>query len=196
MEFFGYAEVFAALVKLEFVSIPGAVTTISTLLQKPENRSAAITMLGKTVELCLPLLKEKCDVVQLNNLRLALYQVSIIILNKHKRKQKRTSQIILIFVLLQVTESFFAYDIKYVCENMGWPIAPETAHSIQMLEAQLHQSTLEPVITGKKNKTIIILSILGSNSDVFQRVCWKVSLLLPVIPRQSLPLPMTPIWIT
>lgn len=31
----------------------GAVTTIIALLRKPENRSAAVTMLGKTVELCL-----------------------------------------------------------------------------------------------------------------------------------------------
>jgi hypothetical protein len=31
----------------------GAITTIITLLKKLENRCAAITMLGKTVELCL-----------------------------------------------------------------------------------------------------------------------------------------------
>ncbi|CAI5987989.1 unnamed protein product, partial [Closterium sp. NIES-64] len=39
---------------LEFVSIQGAVTTILTLLRKPDNRCAAVTMLGKTVELCAP----------------------------------------------------------------------------------------------------------------------------------------------
>jgi hypothetical protein len=78
MEFFAYAEAFAALVpwslyvigsspsnfpgfqvKLEYVHISGAVTTIITLLPKPETRCAAITMLGKTVELCLPQLREK-----------------------------------------------------------------------------------------------------------------------------------------
>jgi hypothetical protein len=31
----------------------GAVTTIITLLRKPDTRCAAITMLGKTVELCV-----------------------------------------------------------------------------------------------------------------------------------------------
>ena len=30
----------------------GAVQTIITLLKKPENRCAAVTMLGKTVEMC------------------------------------------------------------------------------------------------------------------------------------------------
>ncbi|CAI5472926.1 unnamed protein product [Closterium sp. Yama58-4] len=53
-EFFVHAEAFAALVHLEFVSIQGAVTTILTLLRKPDNRCAAVTMLGKTVELCAP----------------------------------------------------------------------------------------------------------------------------------------------
>ena len=34
------------------VSVPGAIQTISALLKKPDNRCAAITMMGKTVELC------------------------------------------------------------------------------------------------------------------------------------------------
>lgn len=35
------------------LSFVGAITTIITLLRKPETRCAAVTMLGKTVELCL-----------------------------------------------------------------------------------------------------------------------------------------------
>ncbi len=31
----------------------GAITTLITLLMKPDNRIAAVTMLGKTVELCM-----------------------------------------------------------------------------------------------------------------------------------------------
>ena len=46
------AEAFAALVLIDFVSISGATQTIMTLLKKPDNRCAAITMLGKTIELC------------------------------------------------------------------------------------------------------------------------------------------------
>ena len=46
------AEAFAALVLMDFVSIAGATQTIVTLLKKPDNRCAAITMLGKTIELC------------------------------------------------------------------------------------------------------------------------------------------------
>ena len=46
------AEAFAALVLIDFVSITGATQTVVTLLKKPDNRCAAITMLGKTIELC------------------------------------------------------------------------------------------------------------------------------------------------
>ncbi|GAQ84869.1 hypothetical protein KFL_002090210 [Klebsormidium nitens] len=92
-DFFAQAEAFAALVNMEFVSITGAVTTIITLLKKPENRCAAITMLGKTVELCLQQLTEKCEPESLNKLRAAL---------------------------LEVTEDAFHYDVEYIEESMGW----------------------------------------------------------------------------
>ena len=46
------AEAFATLVLIDFVTIGGAAQTIMTLLKKPDNRCAAITMLGKTIELC------------------------------------------------------------------------------------------------------------------------------------------------
>jgi len=68
MEFFIYAEAFAALVKLEIVLVTGAITTITVLLRKPETRAAAITMLGKTVELCINLLHDKCDPLALQEL--------------------------------------------------------------------------------------------------------------------------------
>ena len=75
-DFFAYAEAFASLVKLDFVSVSGAVTTITTLLQSPDTRCAAITMLGKTVELCLAQLAEKCEPAQLQALRAALANVT------------------------------------------------------------------------------------------------------------------------
>ena len=46
------AEAFAALVQLQLIAVGGAVKTIVALLRKPENRLAAVTMLGKTSELC------------------------------------------------------------------------------------------------------------------------------------------------
>jgi hypothetical protein len=55
-------QAFAALVKLGTVSISGSITTIITLLNKPENICAAVTMLGKTCELCGDLLVEKVRV--------------------------------------------------------------------------------------------------------------------------------------
>ena len=47
------AEAFAALVNSGLIGIAGAVKTIVALLKKPDNRSAAITCLGKTAELCM-----------------------------------------------------------------------------------------------------------------------------------------------
>eukprot|EP00245_Coleochaete_scutata_P012341 TRINITY_DN4766_c0_g1_i3.p1 TRINITY_DN4766_c0_g1~~TRINITY_DN4766_c0_g1_i3.p1 ORF type:complete len:567 (+),score=75.98 TRINITY_DN4766_c0_g1_i3:122-1822(+) len=93
MDFFAQAEAFASFVNLEFVSITGAISTIITLLKKPENRSAAITMLGKTVELCLPQLTDKCNEATLNELA---------------------------DILRSITEPVFKYDIDYIEQSMGW----------------------------------------------------------------------------
>jgi hypothetical protein len=41
---------------------------MTALISKPETRAAGVTMLGKTVELCLDLLKAKCDPVKLKEL--------------------------------------------------------------------------------------------------------------------------------
>jgi WD40 repeat protein len=112
-EFFAHAEAFAALVKLEFVSVTGAVTTVTTLLREADTRCAAITMLGKTVELCLTLLAEKCDPVQLAALRQ---------------------------VLRSVADEAFRYDISYIQENMGW--TEVDASKQQLLLQQLGASSL------------------------------------------------------
>ena len=53
----------------------GAITTINTLLKKEDNRCAALTMLGKTVELCLDILTDKCDPTVLRELRATLDSV-------------------------------------------------------------------------------------------------------------------------
>ncbi|KAK9838376.1 hypothetical protein WJX81_008030 [Elliptochloris bilobata] len=92
-EFFAHAEAFASLVQLDFVSIPGAVQTIITLLKKPENRCAAVTMLGKTVEMCYLQLGQRCAPADLAKLQAALTAVS---------------------------EPLFDYDKQYICEFMGW----------------------------------------------------------------------------
>ncbi|KAH8970628.1 hypothetical protein BDL97_02G097800 [Sphagnum fallax] len=93
MDFFAHAEAFAALVSLEFVSISGAVTTIITLLRKPDTRCAAITMLGKTVELCVQQLNDKCDANTMAELNAVLHNV---------------------------TEDAFQYDINYIEDSMNW----------------------------------------------------------------------------
>lgn len=98
MDFFAHAEAFAALVRMEFVSITGAVTTIATLLRKPETRCAAITMLGKTVELCLVQLTEIRDEGVLTELMSALQTV---------------------------TEDAFQYDVNYVKDSLGWNHMPK-----------------------------------------------------------------------
>ncbi|CAI5458179.1 unnamed protein product [Closterium sp. Yama58-4] len=99
-EFFVHAEAFAALVHLEFVSIQGAVTTILTLLRKPDNRCAAVTMLGKTVELCAPQLVAQGDPGKMEELRKAV---------------------------LGLKEEAFRYDVNYVRDSLGWTDSPITS---------------------------------------------------------------------
>ena len=115
MDFFAYAEAFAALVKLEFVNIDAAVGTITTLLQPLETRCAGITMLGKTVELCLPLITGKCDPAKLADLRRAL---------------------------AYVTEDVFQYDVNYITDNMSWSrgILPLTSAVQQQQQLQEHNN--------------------------------------------------------
>jgi len=93
VEFFAYAETFAAFAKVEFIPIVAAISTITKLLRKPENRCASITMLGKTIELCLHIILEKCDPAKLEELRAALSMV---------------------------TEEVFRYDVSYITGNMSW----------------------------------------------------------------------------
>uniref|UniRef100_A0A061SC15 Wd40 repeat-like protein n=1 Tax=Tetraselmis sp. GSL018 TaxID=582737 RepID=A0A061SC15_9CHLO len=75
-EFLAYAEAFAALIKLGTVSISGSVTTMITLMNKPENRCAAVTMLGKTCELCGHVLLQKCSEAELGKLREAVEMIA------------------------------------------------------------------------------------------------------------------------
>lgn len=115
MDFFAYAEAFAALVKLEFVNIDAAVSTITTLLQPPETRCAGITMLGKTVELCLPLITGKCDPAKLADLRRAL---------------------------AYVTEDVFQYDVNYITDNMSWSRGiPPLTSAVQQQQLQEHATS-------------------------------------------------------
>jgi len=118
-EFFAYAEAFAALVKLEFVNIDGAIKSIDMLLRAPETRCAGITMFGKTIEFCLPLITGKCDAVELARLRNALSLV---------------------------TEDNFQYDVNYIEENMSWPHSLQRPTSaVQQQQFQEHSGvTVSP----------------------------------------------------
>ena len=73
--FLNFPTIFFELFKFYLFFYVGAVTTIITLLQKHETRCAAVTMLGKTVELCLSLLSDKCDPAKLAELRMCLQTV-------------------------------------------------------------------------------------------------------------------------
>ncbi|GLC53937.1 hypothetical protein PLESTB_000889600 [Pleodorina starrii] len=52
LSFFGHADAFASLVKMEAVPMDGAVQTVTRLLNNAGMRCAAVTMLGKIVEYC------------------------------------------------------------------------------------------------------------------------------------------------
>eukprot|EP00850_Spirogloea_muscicola_P000421 SM000002S05501 [mRNA] locus=s2:100972:102072:- [translate_table: standard] len=93
MEVFAHAEAFAAVIDIGVINIAGAVTTILALLRKPENRCAAITMLGKTVELCLQQLTNQCNPELLAELAT---------------------------MLRAITEDVFQCNVTYIEESMGW----------------------------------------------------------------------------
>eukprot|EP00877_Chromochloris_zofingiensis_P012503 jgi/Chrzof1/7506/Cz02g26090.t1 len=85
------AEAFAVLVEIDFVGIDGALQTIDKLLKKPDNRSAAITMLGKTVEKCSDKLGA-CNITHLSSLAATVGQI---------------------------TEPQFLYDIDYIKKHLA-----------------------------------------------------------------------------
>ncbi|XP_024525238.1 uncharacterized protein LOC9658466 isoform X3 [Selaginella moellendorffii] len=118
MEFFSYAEAFASIVQMEFVPLVGAVQSIVQLLRKQETRCAAVTMLGKTVELCLQQLNEKCDLTTLSDLRAAVHNV---------------------------TEGHFVYDINYIEESMGWNLSPT---SVVTSPRPVHETPVTQSVSG------------------------------------------------
>ena len=97
---FALAEVIARLIDVGHLPIAGAVATICRLLATPEKRVAAVTMLGKTVEVCFMQLSERCDAASLAQLYASLRQLR---------------------------EPEFQYDVEYVCECMGWKNNPPVA---------------------------------------------------------------------
>eukprot|EP00887_Chlorella_sp_A99_P005312 scaffold1.g5312.t1 len=101
-DYYVHAEAFAALVSIELVGIEGALQTMCTLVKKPETRGAAITMLGKTVELCSHLITEK-------------------LAPQMQQKMRET--------VASVTEEGFKYDVSYIMDSMGWSAgAPGGGH--------------------------------------------------------------------
>jgi hypothetical protein len=153
-EFFAHAEAFAALVKLEFVSIKGAITTINTLLKKEDNRCAALTMLGKTVELCLDILTDKCDHGVLRELRATLDSI---------------------------LDPAFEYDIAYIKENMNWqdsagggakpiPLAPFKSYEghRNVIFALAYDPTHDVLVSASKDGRVITWGTDGKQQDVIE----------------------------
>ncbi|KAL2652534.1 hypothetical protein R1flu_020662 [Riccia fluitans] len=140
MDFFAHAEAFASLVTLEFVSISGAITTIIALLRKPENRSAAVTMLGKTVELCLQQLTDKCDPSALADLNAALQNV---------------------------TEDVFQYDINYIEDSMGWSRQPAVSLDSTRVSPVQPPGDLKKGLADGSGGLHAVESFLGHRQTVF-----------------------------
>lgn len=92
-EFFVHAEIFATFVTIQHIKITSAVKTISRMLLAPALRSAGVTMLGKTVELCHDELVKDTSPEAMSQLREALAQVH---------------------------EHVFIYDRNYVADYLGW----------------------------------------------------------------------------
>ncbi|MEW5298650.1 MAG: hypothetical protein WDW38_000603 [Sanguina aurantia] len=71
-EFFCQAEAFAFLVRNDIIGLDGAVETMTRMIRRPNTRAAAVTMLGKTLELCSDKLLHSCSPEKLQKLVKAL----------------------------------------------------------------------------------------------------------------------------
>ncbi|EFN58996.1 hypothetical protein CHLNCDRAFT_137639 [Chlorella variabilis] len=92
-EYYVHAEAFAALVSIEIVPIDGAIQTMCTLARNPEKRGAAVTMLGKTVELAGHVIAEKVPAATQEAMRATV---------------------------ANITNAEFRYDVEYINSTMGW----------------------------------------------------------------------------
>ncbi|CAI5534162.1 unnamed protein product [Closterium sp. Naga37s-1] len=147
-EFFVHAEAFAALVHLEFVSIQGAVTTILTLLRKPDNRCTAIrpqlpvpvtslplpshhpttyaTPPG-AVTTILTLLRKpdnRCAAVTMLGKTVELCAPQLVAQGDPGKMEELRKAV------LGLKEEAFRYDVNYVRDSLGWtdnPIATSPA---------------------------------------------------------------------
>ncbi|KAA8496080.1 hypothetical protein FVE85_2235 [Porphyridium purpureum] len=102
-DFFAHAEVFAALIHTRLIHVDLAMQTICALIAIPGNRCAALTALGKSVELCGELLSDECKAESLLGLRDALADAK---------------------------EEEFIYDVQYVTENLQWPPATTSEQAL------------------------------------------------------------------
>eukprot|EP00697_Spironema_sp_BW2_P005604 gnl/Spiro4/17813_TR9470_c0_g1_i1.p1 gnl/Spiro4/17813_TR9470_c0_g1~~gnl/Spiro4/17813_TR9470_c0_g1_i1.p1 ORF type:complete len:252 (-),score=17.18 gnl/Spiro4/17813_TR9470_c0_g1_i1:71-826(-) len=95
-DFFLQAEAFATLVKLDCIALDPAVTTMTLFISNPSKCCSGLTMLGKTVELCV----DKLNAALPDNLE--------------KLKQ----------AIAQVTDPALQYDVSFVLQSTGWGSQP------------------------------------------------------------------------
>lgn len=114
VEFYQYCEAFAWLALNGFVTLDGALKTISKMLEKEETRAAAVTMLGKTVEMCAPLISQHVSAEVVGRLQEAL-------------RVKALPEL-----------GLFGYDLQYVSQSLGWP-----AETFPGLEAHLSAQPMQ-----------------------------------------------------
>ncbi|PSC75543.1 guanine nucleotide-binding beta subunit [Micractinium conductrix] len=92
-EYYVHAEAFAALVSIEIVPIEGSIRTMCTLAKTAEKRGAAVTMLGKTVELAGHVIHEK--------------------VSPAVQELMRTT-------VAGITDQEFQYDVDFINNILGW----------------------------------------------------------------------------
>eukprot|EP00803_Ostreobium_quekettii_P004944 evm.model.scf_1877.2 EVM.evm.TU.scf_1877.2 scf_1877:18665-29923(+) len=148
-DFFLYAEAFAGLVQMEYVSISGATQTIDRLLQKPENRAASLTMLGKTSELCSKQMMEKCDKGALESLKTTVQGIK---------------------------DEEFRFDIDYISRCMGWPhpllaqpqyVPGKAPHRVVSQDPVSPSSAGTPSAATNSGSLVPISSWEGHNDQIF-----------------------------
>ncbi|KAL6754804.1 WD40-repeat-containing domain protein [Haematococcus lacustris] len=136
------AEAFAILVKLECIKLDGALQTLEKLVVKPDNRAAAITMLGKTLDINKDIL---------HNAPHALYARLWSTIQQH------------------VTDAAFQYDLEYISGVMSGltvqqqPAAAAAAPPPPAVEAPAALSS---------NRQLVSTRLLEGHSDMVFCVAW------------------------
>lgn len=116
-----YAEVLAALVKVELLGVKNVVSTLIQLIRYDSTRCAGITCLGKLVETAHDLVVDRCDGPMLEQLRVTLGSAQ--------------------------QDDTFIYDVEYIMEPFGWNHGQQNQRFVNVSHVRSAQHHISPILS-------------------------------------------------